>query len=93
MFEKYAYFYDIPHEIMNVIIYYAMNGYNMVSSRLMKEKRDICRLFQKHDIQTVREGVYLSKFYDMNCLCNIGIIDKQDFAIGTKITELDEKSV
>lgn len=35
MFDKYAYFYDIPHKVMNVVIYLGMDRYNMDSSKLV----------------------------------------------------------
>lgn len=78
---------------MYVIIYYGMR-YNMVSSRLKKEMHNICKLFQKHNIQTVREGVYFFQLYDMNHLANIRIVEdlsNRILQLKQKITELGEK--
>ena len=64
MFDKYAYFYDIPHKVMNVVIYLGMDRYNMDSSKLVSNLNDICKLLQKNKIETVREAVYFFKLYD-----------------------------
>jgi|SRR5699024_218925 len=66
MFDKYSYFYDIPHVVMNAVIYIGMDRYDMDSSKLMKNMHEICKLLQKNKIETVREAVYLFKLYDMN---------------------------
>lgn len=68
MFDKYAYFYDIPHKVMNVVIYLGMDRYSMDSSKLVDNLNDICKLLQKNKVETVREAVYLFKLYDMNQL-------------------------
>lgn len=68
MFDKYAYFYDIPHKVMNVVIYIGMNKYDMDSSKLVDNLNDICKLLKKNKVETVREATYLFKLYDMNCM-------------------------
>ncbi|MDY0410136.1 hypothetical protein ACFFIS_01645 [Virgibacillus soli] len=75
MFDKYAYFYDIPHKVMNVVIYFGLDKHDMDSSKLMKDMHDICKLLQKNQIETVREAVYLFKLYDMNHMEIIKTLD------------------
>lgn len=68
MFDKYAYFYDIPYKVMNVVIYLGMDRYDMDSSKLVSNLNDICKLLQKNQIETVREAIYFFKLYDTDYL-------------------------
>lgn len=87
MFNKYSYFYDIPGKVMNVIIFYGMSLHDMDSSKLMEDMHNICKLFQKHRINTVREAIYLSRLYELNFLSNKSIVE--DLTI--RILQLEEK--
>ena len=75
MFQKYSYFYDINNKVMNVIIFYGMSLYGMDSSKLMEDMHNICKLFQKHRIETVREAIFLSRLYEMNHISNVSIVE------------------
>lgn len=87
MFDKYAYFYDIPYKVMNVVIYLGMNRYNMDSSKLIDDLNDICKLLQKNKVETVREAIYLFKLYDMNHLSNTKVVDD----LTNRVSQLEQK--
>lgn len=89
MFDKYAYFYDIPYKVMNVVIYLGMDRYNMDSSKLVDDLNDICKLLQKNKVETVREAVYFFKLYDTNHMEIIKTLDD----LSKRIEKLESREV
>lgn len=75
MFDKYAYFYDIPHKVMNVVIYFGMYKYKMDSSKLVDNLNDMCKLLHNNKIETVREAVYLFKLSDLNHMATTKLLN------------------
>jgi hypothetical protein len=62
MFDKYAYFYDIPTHVMNVVMYMLIDSYDMNSSKLVSDLDVICKKIQKSKIETIREAVYFISY-------------------------------